>query len=226
MLQTIRDALLGASRLGTVKLVFDLTYGAATENMKALQEVYMAEIIFDRSRVHLLGILLIVPGVVVLSLLLLGINPPLGQLGQYLQEDNQASKWIGLLFVLCTILVLPAAGVMIATRGESSPIVSSLLSSAAIAMLLILPFIAIQLIYGRATYSSFPFGLFAILWILPTVAVFIASPILSRRRLGAGVFSDPLSLTIRLAAVIPIAIMWIALIEDQMPCFLGIPNCD
>jgi hypothetical protein len=30
----------------------------------------------------------------------------------------------------------------------------------------------------------------------------------------------------RIATLIFIAWMWVAVVLDQMPCFLGVPNCD
>ncbi len=48
-----------------------------------------------------------------------------------------------------------------------------------------------------------------------------AQPALGRYEL-AGIFR----LMPRVAIVVLIAWLWVGLVVDQMPCFLGVPNCD
>lgn len=122
--------------------------------------------------------------------------------------------------------MLPVVGVWIATGGGPKRDHKALIAAAASGVFLVLPLVALQAIYGTINYSSFPVVLFGILWLLPTIAIYLASPIFFRLRSAKGSAFDPLSFVLRIAALLPIAIMWFALVRDQMPCFLGVPNCD
>jgi len=225
MMQAVVDSLVGSSRIEKLNIAGNLFAGAAIENGKAICTKLMSEPISNKTQQLLLGFLLVVPGIVVISLLVLGINPPLGPFDPYFSIDNSFGKWNALAVVFGTVLVLPVVGVWIASGG-SKPSFGMILLSAVAGLLLVLPLVALQLIYGRLTYSSFPVVLFAILWILPTIAIYVAAPLFARLRRKESSPLDPLSVALRLVALMPVAIMWFALIQDQMPCFLGIPNCD
>jgi len=225
MTQAVVDSLAGSSGIEKLNIAGNLFAGAAIENGKEICAKLMSEPISNRTRLNLLGFFLVVPGIVTISLLVLGINPPLGPLEPYFSVDNPLGKWNALAVVFGTVLVLPAVGVWIASGG-SKPGFNTLLVSAAIGMILVLPFVALQTIYGSRTYSSFPVVLFAILWLLPTIAIYISAPLVGRLRRTEGPALDLLSVALRIVALMPIAIMWFALIQDQMPCFLGVPNCD
>lgn len=226
MTQAVHDSLLGSSGMEKLNIAGNLFAGAAIENGKAIYTRVMSEPIFNRTRLYLLGFLLIVPGIVTISLLVSGINPPLGPLEPYFNSANPMGKWYALAIVLGTVLLLPAIGVWITPSGRPKPNLKAFVYSAGAAILLVLPLVALQAVYGRLNYSSFPTGVFAILWLLPTFAIYLASPLVSRLRSTERSKFDPLSFALRIAALLPIAVMWIALVEDQMPCFLGVPNCD
>ena len=226
MMQAVVDSLVGSSVIEKLNIAGNLFAGAAIENGKAICTKLMSEPTSNKTRQLLIGFLLVVPGIVMISLLVLGINPPLGPFEPYFSIDNPFGKWNALAVVFGTVLVLPIVGVWIANGGGSKPSFGMFLVSAAAGLLLVLPLVALQLIYGRLTYSCFPVVLFAILWILPTVAIYVAAPLFARLRRNEYPRPDPLSVALRLVALMPVAIMWFALIKDQMPCFLGVPNCD
>jgi hypothetical protein len=93
--------------------------------------------------------------------------------------------------------------------------------AAAIAALLVLPFAFLQARNGALT-SGNAAGLtvlFTLLWLLPAAAVF----------LGTRVVRGAMPLPGRLAAtafILALVMIWMAIVVDQMPCFLGVPNCD
>ena len=89
---------------------------------------------------------------------------------------------------------------------------------AAIAGALVLPFGILELVNRRPFDEGFPFFLFALLWLLGAAFAGLLVPVLRHRRawgLVAGV-----------AALILIVWAWGSIVGDQMPCFLGVPNCD
>jgi hypothetical protein len=63
-------------------------------------------------------------------------------------------------------------------------------------------------------------------WLLAAAFVLMMTPIVrNQRSVGlnlAGIFR----LMPRVAIVPLIAWLWLGLVVDQMPCFLGVPNCD
>jgi hypothetical protein len=46
------------------------------------------------------------------------------------------------------------------------------------------------------------------------------------RRVGTSLLQNPVRLLLRVASLALIAIVWVATLLDQMPCFLGVPLCD
>ncbi|HYN81900.1 MAG TPA: hypothetical protein VES88_10395 [Gemmatimonadaceae bacterium] len=51
-------------------------------------------------------------------------------------------------------------------------------------------------------------------------------PILRSLATGNRALANPVSLLPRVVFLILIAWVWVTLVVDQMPCFLGVPNCD
>jgi hypothetical protein len=45
-------------------------------------------------------------------------------------------------------------------------------------------------------------------------------------RAGETILAHPIALLLRVAVLAFVAIGWANLVRDQMPCFLGVPNCD
>ncbi len=78
----------------------------------------------------------------------------------------------------------------------------------------------------RAYQEEFPIGLFGIIWLLQVIFIFTLMPIIhnfGNRNKREG---NPFKLLLNMVLLIIIAWLWIDIIQDQMPCFLGIPNCD
>jgi hypothetical protein len=81
---------------------------------------------------------------------------------------------------------------------------------------LVLPLLVLEL--KNQPVNQFPIVLFAVLWLLPFAFILLALELLAGKRL---------TVTLALGVVmLAIAMFWVMLVIDQMPCFLGVPNCD
>lgn len=90
---------------------------------------------------------------------------------------------------------------------------------------LVLPFLILEVINRRGFHEDFPITLFGLLWLLPFSFVLIFMPLVR----GPSARSRGLVARLLLprAVLLPfIAWFWISLTADQLPCFLGVPNCD
>jgi len=102
----------------------------------------------------------------------------------------------------------------------------NLKTPAIVASLLVLPFMILELVNRRGFNDGFPVPLFFLMWLLPVAFVAILMPILRSLPAGNRNMQSALSLLPRIALLILIAWLWVGLTLDQMPCFLGVPNCD
>ena len=66
--------------------------------------------------------------------------------------------------------------------------------------------------------------LFAILFALPAAAIALLLPLL-RARHGRR-FATLRPMLFRTGVALVLAAAWILIVIDQIPCFLGVPNCD
>ena len=99
-------------------------------------------------------------------------------------------------------------------------------SPAIVSAVLVLPFALLEVIRAQGITAHFPVPLFVALWLLAlTFSVMLlrlvrslqmehSFPVLLYRQLPA------------IALMIVAAGLWVGLVVDQMPCFLGVPNCD
>ncbi len=107
-------------------------------------------------------------------------------------------------------------------------ITSSLRAPAIMSFLLVLPFMILEFMFNVATrINVLDFTvLFGLLWLLPTAFLLILMPIVRNVRAGTNLMLHPVGLLLRVALLALIAWAWGALVIDQLPCFLGVPNCD
>ena len=84
----------------------------------------------------------------------------------------------------------------------------------------------LELINRRNFNLEFPFPLFFLMWLLAASFTFIIMPVARELRRGTRSLTDVVSLMSRAVLAILIAWFWVGLVADQMPCFLGVPNCD
>lgn len=100
--------------------------------------------------------------------------------------------------------------------------------AAFISFLLMLPFAILESLNNTITKQS-ALGLillFGVLWLLPTIFILILIPIVRSVRTGKSPLANPLTFLLRVASLALIATVWGWGFIDQLPCFLGVPNCD
>jgi len=107
-------------------------------------------------------------------------------------------------------------------------IFTTIRSPAIISLILVLPFIVLELANRQAfrAREGFPITLFVVLWLLPVAFFLILTPTIRNMRAGNKSRVHLISLLLSAAALIFIAWLWGSIILDQMPCFLGVPYCD
>lgn len=101
------------------------------------------------------------------------------------------------------------------------------LKTAAIgSLVLLLPFVIMELVNRRDAPYNFPLPLFAFMWLLVLSFIVILLPILRSQQVRNDTVPSSLILLPRILLLVVIAWVWVSLVLDQMPCFLGVPNCD
>lgn len=105
-------------------------------------------------------------------------------------------------------------------------ILTSIKSPALISFLLLIPFLILEIVNRRNLDEGFPIPLFVILWLLPTVFIATLMPMVRTIRAGNSIVANPVVLLIRVVLMVFLVWMWVGIVIDQMPCFLGVPNCD
>jgi hypothetical protein len=92
---------------------------------------------------------------------------------------------------------------------------------------LVLPFLILEFVNARTFprfAQSFPIPLFALLWLLAFSFVYILSRMI--RRDSTLVRRLPALAGLGVVVLALIAFAWVGIVVDQMPCFLGVSNCD
>ena len=100
------------------------------------------------------------------------------------------------------------------------------MKSARIAAGLVLPFVVLEIVNGGGFTINFPVVLFVVLWGLAAVFLLVAKSLVPRLQTDRKLALSGLRLLPRLVLLAAIAWMWVGIVADQMPCFLGVPNCD
>jgi|SRR5687768_2708319 len=94
-------------------------------------------------------------------------------------------------------------------------------------LVLVLPFMVLEYVNTQGFKTlGFPVALFGAMWLLSFVFVFLLMPTVRDIRSGAGITARPASLVVRAVLMISVGIIWVGLVSDQMPCFMGVTNCD
>lgn len=97
---------------------------------------------------------------------------------------------------------------------------------ALIGLIAVLPFMYLEFTNRRSFSEGFPIPLFGILWFLPLVFFITLMPMIEKVRMGKKLFANPINGVLQVAFLILVAGLWVAILHDQMPCFLGVPYCD
>ena len=110
-------------------------------------------------------------------------------------------------------------------HGATNDIASHLRSAVLISSLLVLPLVILEFFRNSITRQNAPglIVLFGLLWLLPMMFMLILLPTVRARQ---SMMANPFSLLFRVALLALIAFIWGGIMIDQLPCFMGVPNCD
>lgn len=111
-------------------------------------------------------------------------------------------------------------------EAPAKPVTADLKPAAVIGLILVLPLMLLEWVNHRNLHESFPVALFVFLWLLPAAFVVVLAPLVRTVRAGRSVTANPVNLLLRVTLLILIAVLWAGVFVDQLPCFLGVPNCD
>ena len=132
------------------------------------------------------------------------------------------------LFVETAIGISKEQVLQIKQGDTMKSIITTLGSAALISFILVLPFAILEFMFNTINKQNAPglIVLFGLLWLLPMAFITILVPIVRTVRAGNSILASPISLLFRVAFLALIAMMWGGIIIDQLPCFIGVPNCD
>lgn len=145
-------------------------------------------------------------------------------------EKRQAKQ--GLFgFILSTFMETIAGiiqeHILLLTQGDMMKnIITNFKTPALIGLLFMFPFTVMEVVNTQNINAIFNFPLFGIMWLLPTAFMLIFLPMVQTIRAGNSLMANPIFLFVRVVFLLFIAWFWSSLLIDQMPCFLGVPNCD
>jgi hypothetical protein len=106
--------------------------------------------------------------------------------------------------------------------GILKPFVTSLLISST----LVAPFVVLQLLNRRAFREDFPFVLFTFMSLHALFIVLLLMPALRRLRSERNLRALKLGHWAGLVLSAVLTCAYADVVIDQLPCFLGVPNCD
>lgn len=128
------------------------------------------------------------------------------------------------------VFTLIVSGLRAREPVSAKNLITTLAAAALFGLLLIAPFAFMQYWNNPVIHSGevpFPFMLFFGLWLTPAMLFLVAAPIVRGVRAGESVLANPISFVLRVLFLVLVAVLWLNLIRDQMPCFLGgVPGCD
>jgi hypothetical protein len=88
---------------------------------------------------------------------------------------------------------------------------------------LVIPLILLEWVNQENFLRNFPLVLFATLWALPFLSVLLW-PVAFRH--GVRSWGGTAFKWVAAVLLLFFAWLWFGIVIDQMPCFLGVPNCD
>ena len=104
---------------------------------------------------------------------------------------------------------------------------AGLRSPAIASAMLVFPLAILEFMFNTVNRQSAPslLVLFGFLWLLPVTFLAVLSPMVRHARTG-NESSTAAVFFLRLTFLAIVALVWGSLLVDQLPCFLGAPNCD
>jgi len=111
-------------------------------------------------------------------------------------------------------------------RGAGPKSVKPCGSSLLISSSLVGPFVVLQLVNRRTLHEDFPLVLFAFMFLHSLLIVLVLTPALRRLRAEGHLRALKLGHWTGLVLAAFLILGYAELVVDQLPCFLGVPNCD
>jgi hypothetical protein len=114
-------------------------------------------------------------------------------------------------------------------QNEGPPTIATNLKLASlVSFILVLPLAILESLNNTITRQKAPglVVLFGLLWLLPMIFIVTLLPIVRAVREGNSRMANPVNLMLRIAFLALIAMLWGGIVIDQLPCFMGVPNCD
>lgn len=151
-------------------------------------------------------------------------------LAELAQLQHPSTRWRFALGCARVALFPPRNGGLLQTimKHTKKSSITTLASAALISLILVLPFALLEALNNTITRRNAPglVLLFGVLWLLPTAFIVILMPIVRNVRAGNAIMTNPFTLLFRVSLLTLIATVWGWGFIDQLPCFLGVPNCD
>src|SRR5688572_22323912 len=95
-----------------------------------------------------------------------------------------------------------------------------------LSLILLIPWVGLELINRKGMPEEFPVALFITLWFLQAIFIYLIKWGLAKPATGNRIAQTTLSLWFRVPVLLFVGLIWTIIIADQMPCFLGVANCD
>jgi hypothetical protein len=101
-----------------------------------------------------------------------------------------------------------------------------LVTSLLISFALVAPFIVLEWVNRRAFQEELPLVLFTFMWLHALLIALLLTPVVRRLRSekSLGALTPGYWAGLVLSAILIVA--YAQVVIDQLPCFLGVPNCD
>jgi hypothetical protein len=102
----------------------------------------------------------------------------------------------------------------------------SIFKSAAAGLAATIPLMVLQWVNMPDMWADFPIAVFGSLWVFAALFVGTAGAVLKQVRTPDKTMAMKMWLVAGIGFALAVAMVWIGFVADQMPCFLGVPNCD
>lgn len=89
-----------------------------------------------------------------------------------------------------------------------------------------LPFAFLEIVNGTKYGNAFPIGIFTILFITSLLFWFVFELITKSKKVENGNLKKIAVFVFRVLLLICLLVLFVNIIIDQWPCFMGMPNCD
>ena len=107
-----------------------------------------------------------------------------------------------------------------------APLTMRLVLVLAFAVLLVAPFAAMEAVNSANAQAELPTFLFALMFVHAALIAVAVSPAVQRALETKGIRGLSLLHWFGVLAGLVLLAIYVGVVLDQMPCFLGVPNCD